>query len=115
RTMPKFLTIRYPGISRPDVTIPKSTRGIFALLKETFTGAILTVQTSLCEQSSSVILGRRGDPLLHLGILADPAWGVPHLAGCAMAGLRATAPAFRSRLLCAACSCAVPLQRHRAG
>ena len=28
RTIPTFLTIRYPGISRPDVTIEKSTRGI---------------------------------------------------------------------------------------
>ena len=28
RTIPTFLTIRYPGISRPDVTIEKSARGI---------------------------------------------------------------------------------------
>jgi len=28
RTIPTFLTIRYPGISRPDVTIEKSTRCI---------------------------------------------------------------------------------------
>src|SRR2546427_163056 len=32
RTMPKFLTIRYPGSSTADVTIPASTRGIFILL-----------------------------------------------------------------------------------
>src|SRR5258708_5899166 len=48
--MPKFLTIRYPGSSTAEVTIPASTRGISVLLGTMFTGGILTVPTPLCEQ-----------------------------------------------------------------
>ena len=34
RTIPKFLTTRYPGSSTPDVTIPASTLGIALSLTE---------------------------------------------------------------------------------
>jgi len=46
RTIPKFLTIRYPESSTPVVTIPASTLGILNLLfepKQALTGAILAV------------------------------------------------------------------------
>jgi hypothetical protein len=45
RTIPKFLTIRYPGNSTAEVTIPASTRDMLTLLRrieQTFTAAILT-------------------------------------------------------------------------
>src|SRR6266699_2421704 len=84
-------------------------------LERLFTAAILTVQTPLCEYSSSVILRERGDIILFPGVFADPPWGVPHLAGLGVARLRAAAPAHGLRVLCAACSPAMPLQRHRAG
>jgi len=36
RTIPKFLTIRYPGVSSPDVTIAASTRAILPSLKDVY-------------------------------------------------------------------------------
>src|SRR6266853_3578409 len=100
-------------MSRPDVTIPASTRGIFLLSsRRTFTGAILTVQTPLCEQCSA-ILRKRGNTFLFPGLSPDTTRGVPHLAGLAVARLCAAATARRSGFLLAACGRSLSLQGHR--
>src|SRR5580704_9719780 len=88
---------------------------MFVLLGPTFTAAILTADSALCEDSSSAILKRRGDTFLFPGAGADRHWGVPHLARSAVAGVRAASAAHRSGFLCAARGGAVPLQRNRAG
>src|SRR5256885_11450121 len=70
--------------------------------ERTFTAAILTVQTALCEQCSSAILKERGDTILFTRVFADPTWGLPHRARFAVARLLAAAPAHGSRILRAA-------------
>src|SRR5437899_2952817 len=114
RTMPKFLTMRYPGSSTAEVTIPASTLAISVLLGTMFTGGILTVPTPLCEQLPLLCSGKRGDSLLFFGVLAGLARSIPDLGGFAVARLRAPAIAYRSGILLAACGRAMPVQRHRA-
>src|SRR4029077_1122802 len=109
RTIPKFLTIRYPGNSSAEVTIPKSTRGILFSLERAFTAAILTVRTALCEQCSSAILGEHGECILFPGAFSDRYWRVPCLACLAVARLRAAAPAHGPGILHAARGRALPL------
>src|SRR6516225_828391 len=99
RTIPKFLTIRYPGKSIPEVTIPGSTLGIGFSLKKWYgsrnghaqplTGAILAALSALRERSSSAILSpESGNTLLLTGNHPDSAQRLPRLARHAVACLR---------------------------
>src|SRR5712692_7147738 len=109
-TIPKFLTIRYPGNSVALVTIEKSTRFIFAPPCKTFTGAILSVHGAVCEPRESAILGLDGEPIRYSGCYADPAGFLSDRARTAMARLRAPARRNRPWFLYSAHGGVVPLQ-----
>src|SRR5215472_7595225 len=121
RTIPKFLTIRYPGKSIPEVTIPTSTLGIgFSLKKwhgsrnrhsQPLTGAILAALSALRERSSSAILSAEsGNTLLLTGNHRDSARRLSRLASDAVACLCAPAARLGSRILRAARGGALPMQ-----
>jgi hypothetical protein len=65
RTIPKFLTIRYPGNSFADVTIELSTRPVmlFSLVFALFTGPILPFHKPPPAAFPFVMLSLRGNSL----------------------------------------------------
>src|ERR1700730_3982073 len=115
RTTPKFLTMRYPGSSRAEVTMLASTLGMLSLLLAAFTGAILSTDKPYLQQSYFATLNAHGESVLFSGPPADRGRRLPDLAGHPMAGLRATAYVHGPGLLRATHRSAVSVQGCRAG
>jgi len=110
RTIPKFLTTRYPGSSSPESPFLRYSSHVGCSSNETFTAAILPGKRRSA-RNLPLLSSRRGDTFLFLALLQVLTGVLPYLACAAVARvcaarLRTDAGFYSPRV-----GVAVPLQR----